>query len=281
MTVVTEKPSLMQVDTTPTSFVVDRPIAKKPTQVPSPKQPSVAVVIPTLNEARNLEHVLPKIPDWVNEIILVDGFSTDDTVAVAKALCPRVQVVYEKVKGKGAALRAGFAAATSDLIVMIDADGSTAPEEIPDFVDALNEGADFAKGSRYMAGGGSADITVIRSLGNLVFTYLVRWAFGGEFTDLCYGYNAFRRDALPYLELDGDGFEIETMMNIRAHTLGLKVVEIPSFEQERIHGQSNLRTIPDGWRVIKTIFSEFMRERKRRANAASFTYRRQEQQDWA
>ena len=276
MTVVTEKPVLMHIDTNPTPFIVDLP-----TQVTSPKYPSVAVVIPTLNEARNLEHVLPKIPAWVNEIILVDGFSTDDTVAVAQALCPRVQVVYEKVKGKGAALRAGFAVATSDLIVMIDADGSTAPEEIPAFVEALNEGADFAKGSRYMAGGGSADITVIRSLGNLVFTYLVRWAFGGEFTDLCYGYNAFRRDALPYLDLDGDGFEIETMMNIRAHTLGLKVVEIPSFEQERIHGQSNLRTIPDGWRVIKTIVSEFIRERKRNANSASLTYRRQEQQDWA
>lgn len=276
MTVVTKKPVMM-----PPAFVVDRTATENPTQVTSSKHPSVAVVIPTLNEARNLEHVLPKIPTWVNEIILVDGFSTDDTVEVAKALCPSVQVVYEKVKGKGAALRAGFAAATSDLIVMIDADGSTAPEEIPAFVDALNEGADFAKGSRYMAGGGSADITVIRSLGNLAFTYLVRWAFGGEFTDLCYGYNAFRRNALPYLDLDGDGFEIETMMNIRAHTMGLKITEVPSYEQERIHGQSNLRTIPDGWRVIKTIFSEFIRERKRLASPLRFSYSREGQQDWA
>jgi glycosyltransferase involved in cell wall biosynthesis len=264
MTAVVEQPSLSKLSF-PDMLYVEHTY---PTL--SINRPTVSVVVPTLNEAANLEYVLPKIPLWVDEIILVDGFSTDDTVAVAQQLRPDIRVVYETRRGKGIALRAGFAEARGDIIVMIDADGSTDPSEIPSFVDALLAGADFAKGSRYAPSGGSADITWLRSFGNLAFTYLVRWTFGGEYTDLCYGYNAFWRRVLPQLELDGDGFEIETMMNIRAHTLGLKITEVPSFERERIHGQSNLRTIPDGWRVTQTIFREFVRAHTRTPKAATY-----------
>ena len=136
---------------------------------------------------------------------------------------------------------------------MIDADGSTQPSEIPAFVEALVDGADFVKGSRFAAGGGTSDMSHLRRFGNWGFTTLVKVLFGGTFTDLCYGYNAFWRRVLPQLELDGDGFEIETIMNVRALRAGLNVVEVPSFEAERIHGESNLRTFPDGWRVLKAI----------------------------
>lgn len=219
-------------------------------------RPTVSVIVPAKNEALNLEHVLPKIPTWVNEVILVDGHSTDKTVAVARYLLPSIRVVHQQGRGKGDALRAGFAAATSDIIVMIDADGSTNPEEIPAFVDALVAGADFVKGSRFAKGGGTADMSHLRRLGNWGFTTMVKTLFGGNYTDLCYGYNAFWRRTLPMLALDGDGFEIETIMNVRALRAGLKVVEVPSFEAERIHGESNLRTFPDGWRVLKAIGRE-------------------------
>jgi hypothetical protein len=139
---------------------------------------------------------------------------------------------------------------------MIDADGSTQPEEIPAFVEALVNGHDFVKGSRFMKGGGTADMSFLRMAGNFGFTWLTRLFFRGRYTDLCYGYNAFWRRVVPMLELDGTGFEIETMMNIRALRAGLRVTEVPSFEAERIHGESNLRTFPDGWRVLKTIFRE-------------------------
>ncbi|MCA1668819.1 MAG: glycosyltransferase family 2 protein [Thermomicrobia bacterium] len=216
----------------------------------------VSVVIPTLNEAANLPHVLPKIPPWVHEVVLVDGRSTDDTVAVARALRPGVRVVLEPAPGKGAALRAGFAAASGDIIVMLDADGSMDPAEIPAYVAALLAGADFAKGSRFLPGGGTADLSALRRLGNAALTALVRALFGGRYTDLCYGYNAFWSRVVPLLALDSDGFEIETQMNVRALGRGLAVVEVPSFEAERVFGTSNLRTIPDGWRVLKTIFRE-------------------------
>lgn len=218
--------------------------------------PTVSVIVPAKNEAKNLEHVLPRIPSWVNEVILVDGHSTDSTIEVARYLMPDIKVINQLGKGKGDALRAGFAAATSDIIVMLDADGSTDPAEIPAFVAALVAGADFVKGSRFAAGGGTSDMSHLRRLGNWGFTTLVKVLFGGNFTDLCYGYNAFWRRTLPLLALDGDGFEIETIMNVRALRTGLQVVEVPSFEAERIHGESNLRTFPDGWRVLKAIGRE-------------------------
>ena len=98
-----------------------------------------------------------------------------------------------------------------------------------------------------------------RRMGNAAFVRMVRWLFGGRYTDLCYGYNAFWRDVLPALSLDGDGFEIETMMNIRALRARLLVVEVASFESRRAHGIAKLRTIPDGWRVLKAILSERFR----------------------
>lgn len=220
--------------------------------------PKVSVVIPALNEAQNLSHVLPRIPEDVSEVILVDGHSTDDTVAVARKLWPSIRVVQQAGKGKGDALRCGFAAATGDIIVMLDADGSTDPGEIPLFVGALIVGADFVKGSRFLQGGGTADMPFHRKLGNWGFVFLVRNFFGGSYSDLCYGYNAFWRRVLPDLALDCDGFEVETMMNIRALRAGLKVAEVPSFEANRVYGVGRLQTFPDGWRVLKTIFKERM-----------------------
>jgi len=221
--------------------------------------PLISVVIPALNEAANLPYVLPQVPASVHEVILVDGHSTDATVQTARNLRPDVRIVFQSGRGKGDALRAGFEAATGDVIVMLDADGSTDPREIPAFVGALERGADFAKGSRFLRGGGTADMSVHRRMGNAGFVLLVRILFGGRYTDLCYGYNAFWTRVLPLLDLDCDGFEIETSMNVRALRAGLTVHEVPSFERQRYFGKSNLRAIPDGMRVLRTILREATR----------------------
>ncbi|MEU9830895.1 glycosyltransferase family 2 protein [Streptosporangium sp. NPDC048047] len=226
--------------------------------------PTVSVVVPAMNEAENLPHVFATLPQWIDEIVLVDGNSVDDTVAVARRLRPNVKVVTQRGKGKGDALSAGFAACTGDIIVMIDADGSTDGHEIIQFVGALVTGADFVKGSRYAAGGGSDDLTFSRRAGNTVLTTLVNWFYGTRYTDLCYGYNAFWARHLPALDLDCEGFEVETLMNIRAAKAGLRIQEVPSHERCRIHGESNLHVVRDGLRVLRTI----LRERRRRPAAA-------------
>jgi glycosyltransferase involved in cell wall biosynthesis len=221
---------------------------------PKDRVPRISVVIPALNEAENLPHVLPRIPGWIDEVVLVDGNSTDKTVEVATALRPDIVVVRQMGRGKGAALRCGFAAARGDIIVTLDADGSADPAEIPAFVGALLAGADFVKGSRFLQGGATRDMEWFRRAGNWGLVQLVRMVFGGRFTDLCYGYNAFWRDVLQFMDLeDSDGFEIETAMNVQALRARLKVCEVASTEARRIHGTSNLRTVPDGWRVLSTI----------------------------
>jgi glycosyltransferase involved in cell wall biosynthesis len=233
------------------------PLARaRPTGAQEPGSvPRLSIVVPALNEAANLPHVLPLLPAGA-EVILVDGLSTDGTVAVARELRPDILVVEEPPVGKGAALRAGFARATGEIIVMLDADGSTDPREIPRFVDALLDGADFVKGSRALARGGSEDLTIIRSAGNRALTATVNVLFGTRFTDLCYGYIAFWRHCLPFIHPDCDGFEVETQLALRAGRAGLRIREVPSFETKRINGLSHLRTVRDGARVCSTIARE-------------------------
>jgi glycosyltransferase involved in cell wall biosynthesis len=219
--------------------------------------PTVSIVVPALNEAKNLPYVLPRMPEWVTEILVVDGRSTDGTSEIAARLHPAVRIVAQKGRGKGDALRAGFAAAKGDIIVMMDADGSNDPDEIQTFIALLRAGADFVKGSRYIQGGGSSDMTLSRQVGNWGLMMLTRLGFGGNFTDFCYGYIAFWTRHLPILYPEVNGFEVEALLCVRALAGGLKVAEVPSFEAERRFGESHLRAIPDGWRILKLILREW------------------------
>jgi glycosyltransferase involved in cell wall biosynthesis len=234
----------------------------------------VTVVIPTRNEALNLPYVAERMPE-VDEIVVVDGASVDNTVEVAQRLWPQAVIVHQTRNGKGNALACGFAAASGDIIVMIDADGSTDPAEIPAFVATLVEGADLAKGSRFSLGGGSDDITTLRRFGNKGLNWLVNRIFATQFADLCYGYNAFWRRHLAVIDLPdvdateaqwGDGFEVETIINVRMARADMIIHEVGSHESRRIHGRSNLNAFSDGLRVLRTIDRE---RRSRRAGQRS------------
>jgi glycosyltransferase involved in cell wall biosynthesis len=225
---------------------------------------SISVVIPTLDEAANLPHVLARIPAIVDEVILVDGHSKDGTIDVARTIRPDVRVVLQDGRGKGNALACGFAAASGEIIVMLDADASNDPAEIPHFVAALLDGNDFAKGSRFAPGGASTDITRVRAFGNRMLGLSVNLLFRTRYTDLCYGYNAFWRHCLPHMHVTCDGFEVETLIHVRVARAGLTVAEIASIEHERLYGESKLSAVRDGLRILRMI----LRERVRRDPAA-------------
>lgn len=222
--------------------------------------------------------MLGQLPQGLHEVILVDGNSVDDTVVVAQSCRPDIKVVRQTRRGKGNALACGFAAVTGDIVVMLDADGSADPGEIRAFVDALVAGADYAKGTRFAQGGASHDITRFRRWGNASLNGLVNLLFGSDYTDLCYGYNAFWTHLLPVLDLPpldikgagpqdmlfGDGFEIETLINIRVAEAGVRITEVGSVELVRIHGTSNLNAVSDGMRVLRTA----LRERRNRREGA-------------
>jgi Glycosyl transferase family 2 len=233
------------------------------------RHPTVSVVIPALNEEASIDWVLRHMPSSVSEVVLVDGLSTDLTEAVARRVRPDIIVVHQHQRGKGAALRAGFAAARGDIIAMLDADGSTDPRELERFLQALEDGADFVKGSRSMERGGSVDFTALRQVGNGVFVLLVNFLYRSRFTDLCYGYCAFWRRHLDGLALTAHGFEIETQLVLNALNAGLQIREVPSYELARRAGSSNLRAFRDGRSVLATILRDWTARHPRISNGTA------------
>lgn len=220
---------------------------------------TISVVIPTINECQNIKEVIPKLPEFVDEVVVVDGCSTDGTIEEIKKYRKDAKIIIEKTKGKGVALRRGFKEASGDLIIMMDADGSHDPKELPMLVDPVLNGYDVTKASRTLPGGGSDDFTPFRRFGNKMFVTMVNVLYGANYTDLCYGYRAFKKEALEKILLESDGFEIETEQSILMLKVGLKIKEVPSFEARRKYGNSRLNSFRDGWKILKIIMGEYIK----------------------
>jgi glycosyltransferase involved in cell wall biosynthesis len=259
-------------------------------------EPRVSVIIPAMNEEMSIRQVLEMVPSWVHEVVLVDGYSTDGTAQAAREVWPNHHVVVKERRqvedrrgatrpgardrrtegralrlvgqtrrGKGNALKTGIAAATGDIVVMIDADGSTDPREIGRFVQTLRNGADFAKGSRFLKGAGTDDMSFDRKIGNGALVLLANVLFGTRYTDITYGYNAFWKRHAGALALEIDGWANEIITNIRIARHGLNVVEVPSFELPRIAGEAKLQGVYlVGWRILRAILAERLRPRPAR-----------------
>jgi hypothetical protein len=246
----------------PTHLPVRSPIGVKPAQ-----SLTLSVVIPTWNEAANIGSVLNQLARF-DDIVLVDAFSDDGTAEVARQIRPDVRVLQRRPTGKGDALRAGFAEATGDVIVIMDADGSMDPGEIDVFVSMIGVGFDLVKGSRLAVGGGSHDLTLVRQVGNVALCRLANTLFRTQWTDLCYGYLAFRRECLPRLALTATGFEIESQILAHAALAGLRIAEIPSIEMPRLSGESHLNARRDGMRILKAMLRARFSPRARRSAVA-------------
>ena len=194
------------------------------------RRPQVSVVVPAMNEEKNIGPVLSELPEGLHEVILVDGNSRDDTVAAAQRAYPGIRVVTQAGRGKGDALRAGFAAVTGNLIVMLDADGSADPGEIPRFVAGARVRRRLRQGLALHRGRGQRRHHRPAARRQLVPEPHGQPLHRTAFTDLCYGYNAFWTRCLPYISLDVPGFEVETLINLRIAAAGMKIVEVPSHE---------------------------------------------------
>jgi len=217
---------------------------------------SVSVVICTKNEADNLPHVLPKIPQWVDEIILVDGNSIDSTIKVARQLCPRIRVLVQPGKGKGDAIKQGIIEARGDIIVTLDADGQTNPQEMGELIKPLLNGYDFTKGSR-LAKGRPKNMPFHRWLGNSAIALTCNMLYRTKFTDLCSGYNAFLRkrflDINPWTK---ENWGYEPLLIARVLNHKLKIIEISHSYSKRINGTSRLPDFKQGLTAILILVRE-------------------------
>lgn len=216
----------------------------------------ISVVIPTLNEEKNLPYLLNTIPKYVFEVIVVDGYSKDKTVEIAKKY--NTKILYDR-EGKGSALIKGLNASKGDIVIMMDADCSHKTEEFELLIGGIKSGYDVCMGSRFIQGGGTLDMPLLRKFGNKFFVFLVNLFWKMNYSDLCYGYRSFNRNAIKQLNLDSKGFAIETEISIKAAKNKLKVLEVPSFEKKRKSGKGKLKTFKHGKEISKRIITELFR----------------------
>jgi glycosyltransferase involved in cell wall biosynthesis len=227
----------------------------------SPPKMSVGIVIPARNEEKNIKDIICRLRELgYDNILVIDGKSQDATSRIAEI--NGAKVVAQTGLGKGNAVRQALAEKYFDVdaLVLMDADGSMAPEEVPLFVEALASGADVVKGSRFCKGGCTYDMTLTRRIGNELMMLGVNILFSTKYTDLCYGFAVLNKRAVEALapKLQSNNFEIEAEIFIKAAQIGLEVKEVPSTEFKRKYGTSNLRAIRDGVSIFTRIFKEFL-----------------------
>lgn len=217
----------------------------------------ISALVCALNEEEGLPHVLPRIPPWVDEVLLVDGHSTDGTVEVARRLRPDVRILRQPRRGKGDALKHGVREARGDIVVTLDADGETDPRDIPRFIQPLLQGFDLAKGSR-LARGRPPRMPLYRWLGNKALAFTYNLLYRARYTDVCSGYNAFWRDVFLRMDLPYDNCEMEQQLLARARKAGLRIAEVAHRSQGRLSGRSKISGVKQGlidwWVIIKERF---------------------------
>lgn len=219
----------------------------------------VTVLIPTKNEEGCIGRVLSEIPrSIVDQVVIIDGHSTDNTVKEAKSFMKtKDKLVHQRRNGYGDAFIQGMKIASGDLIVMMDADGSHNPRDISKIIRKVEQGAEYVMASRYMRGGRSDDDTLLRWFGNKFFTWMTNIVHGTSMTDSLYLFTAIRRDTLKNLKLESNSFEFCTEIVVKAHKAGLKFAEVPTVERARYAGNSKVNSFLHGIKILRMILRRY------------------------
>lgn len=224
------------------------------------KKLPISIVILAKNEGAGIERIIKSILPYTNDVIVVDGHSTDNTKEIVRAL--GVRFYLDNKRGKGDAMKVGVTKVKRDVIIFFDADGSHDVHDIPVMAGLLlSRKADFVMGSRRT--GGSFDLSmsltgIIRSAGCDFLVMLINKRFHVKLTDVLYSFRGIRKPVFQKLQLCEDGFGIEQEMVIQSLKKGYKVAEIPSREHAREWGSSKLRTI-EGLHFLTMIIKEYLR----------------------
>jgi len=217
----------------------------------------VALLVLTLNEIDGMKKIMPKIDKKLaDEIVIVDGGSTDGTVDEAKKM--GFKVIPQKIQGHAGAIIAGVEATNSDTIVIFGPDGNHYPEEIPQLIEKINEGYDQVVISRFGKGSVNLDATIIENFGNRMFAFLTNVLFGGHFTDSLNESRAITRQAFIDLKFDAQGMNSTEQMSIRGIKKRQKIVEIVGNEGKRLGGKKKMKPMQVGANLSAHIIKEFI-----------------------
>jgi glycosyltransferase involved in cell wall biosynthesis len=237
-------------------------VAETPRRVPG----SVTLFIPTLNEKAGMELIMPRVKrEWVDQILVVDGNSTDGTADYARSLGYDVHV--QRRPGARHAWIEGFEYVRGEYVLTFSPDGNSIPELVPDLIAKAREGYDLVIASRYLGGAHSDDDSPVTRFGNWLFTTLVNVLFRGHYTDAFVIFRIYRTDLMRELELDRDAgywpeklfrtvVGIDLLLSVRAAKRKLRISEIPGDEPPRLAGERKLQVIRWGAAHLLQLFWE-------------------------
>jgi len=218
---------------------------------------TISMVIPVIDEIDGMRVIMPQIKkEWVDEIIIIDGGSTDGTVEEAKRL--GYKIIHQKTKGLGDAYKLGIEAVKSDYILFFSPDGNHVPQDIPRMIEKIHQGCDLVQLNRFGKTSNSEDPGPITGFGNRMFTFLVNVFFGGNCEDTLDGFKIIKKNVLLDLKIDANGENFEQHICIRALKSGVQIYEIEGDEPERIGGERKMKPFATGIELSKQIIEEFI-----------------------
>ena len=215
------------------------------------------LLVPTLNEIEAIQVIMPQIkPEWIDEIIVIDGGSTDGTVEWFKK--HGYTVHSQRGRGYGAGMKEGLHLAKGEIIIEFLPDGNSLPEAVPELIAKIREGYDLVIASRYKGDAQSEDDDMVTAFGNWMFTGMVNLLFRARYTDVLVGLRAFRKSAAVTLPLRAPGLSWPCDTSICFAKYGYRTGEIPANEPDRIGGVRKMSPLKTGWEIVMLILYHFV-----------------------